>query len=391
MTADTPIPALIRLAFRPFFLLGALFALIAAPLWVLALSGHLTGWQPTGGWLAWHRHEMIFGFGAAIIAGFVLTAVQTWTGVPAVRGKPLAALVALWLASRLAWLVGAPAIIVAPLDLAFFPMVAFLLMRSLWQVRQARNYPLVVVLALLTLANLMTLSSLWTNDHNLSRQGAVGALWLVAALITIIGGRVIPFFTQRGLNLAAQVPALPWLDNLLMVGSAVIALLIMAGQSLAPNHWYGLLFAALGAAHLLRLARWYNHGIWRVPLIWSLHIAYAWIVLAVYAMAFWHAGWLVGFSQAVHLLAIGGMSGMILAMIARVSLGHTGRPLALPAGVSLALVLLNLAVPARVWLTAALPQTGFWLAAACWSAAFAIFLWQYAPMLSRPRPDGKPG
>ncbi|WP_208531342.1 NnrS family protein, partial [Pseudomonas aeruginosa] len=115
------IPPIWRLGFRPFFLGGALFAVLAIALWLSALAGLWSGWQPVGGWLAWHRHEMLFGFGVAIIAGFLLTAVQTWTGVPGLQGKPLALLAGLWLAARLAWLFDAPLALLLVLQLSFLP------------------------------------------------------------------------------------------------------------------------------------------------------------------------------------------------------------------------------------------------------------------------------
>lgn len=386
-----PRSALFELSFRPFFLAGAVFAALVIPLWAAAWLGFMGDWQPTGGWLAWHMHEMLFGFAAAIIAGFALTAVQNWTGVPGLSGTPLVVLAALWLLARLAWLAALPVWLVIALDLLFLPAVALAMARSVWIARQKRNYPIVLVLALLALCNLVSLSGLATNDLALQRQGNLGALWLVAALMGMIGGRVIPFFTQRGLNLSQPAPALPWLDYLLLTGSIAVALLMLTGVALQPSIAAGLLFALLGAGHLARLLLWHNTAMWKVPLVWSLHLAYAWLVIALYAMALWNAGWLIGFSQAVHLLAIGSMGGLILAMIARVSLGHTGRPLQPRPAMSAAFILLNLAVPLRVWLAPAWPEGGYWLAALCWASAFALFVWHYAAILYRPRPDGKPG
>src|SRR5690606_39988547 len=129
----------------------------------------------------------------------------------------------------------------------------------------------------------------------------------------------------------------------------------------------------LGLGHIVRLLRWHHPQLWTVPLLWSLHLSYAWLALALIAMALWHDGWFGGFSQATHLLAIGGMAGMILAMISRVSLGHTGRPLQPARAMSMAFILINMAVPLRVWLSIALPQTVFWLASVCWVAAFGLF------------------
>ena len=390
MQSNSLPPALFRLGFRPFFIAGALLAAVAIPLWVAALFGHVA-WQPAGGWLGWHRHEMLFGFAAAIIAGFLLTAVQNWTGVPGPRGKPLMLLAGLWLAARLAWLAGAPAWLLLPLELAFFPALALFVGRSLISVRQTRNYPVLGVLLLLAVADLLVmLGLLWANDA-LARQGNQGALWLIAALIAIIGGRVIPFFTRNGLGLAKAAEPLAWLDTLLLAGSILVALLMFAGLALVATPWLALLFAALGAGHLWRLARWYHPGIWKVPLLWSLHVAYAWLAVACLAMASWHLGAYMSFSQATHILALGGMSGIILAMIARVSLGHTGRPLQAPAIMTVAFVLLNLAVPVRVWLAQISVVNGLWLAAGAWAVAFGLFVWHYGPILSRPRPDGGPG
>lgn len=386
-----PRSALFELGFRPFFLAASVLAALAIPLWVAAWLGMTGDWQPVGGWFAWHMHEMLFGFVAAIIAGFLLTAVQNWTGVPGLSGTPLIALAAVWLLARLAWLTALPLWLVITLDMLFLPAVTLAMARSVWIARQKRNYPIVLVLALLALCNLTSLIGLASSDVALQRQGNLGALWLVAALIGIIGGRVIPFFTQRGLSLDKPMPALPWLDYLLLAGSILIAILMVSGVALRPSLPVGLLFALLGAGHLIRLLLWHHPKIWSVPLLWSLHLAYAWLVIALYAMALWNAGWLVSFSQAVHLLAIGCLGGMILAMIARVSLGHTGRPLAPVPAMSVAFILLNLAVPVRVWIAPLWPQLGFWLAALSWGAAFALFVWYYAVILYRPRPDGRPG
>ncbi|RHW20388.1 NnrS family protein [Pseudomonas jilinensis] len=382
--------ALFGLGFRPFFLAGSLYAALAVPLWIAALFG-LIDWQPAGGWLAWHRHEMPFGFAVAIVAGFLLTAVQNWTGIAGLAGRPLALLAGLWLAARLAWLVGAPNWLLIPLDLIFLPAVAIVLGLRLWQVRQVRNYPIVLVLGLLTLCNLISLIGLERSDHGLQRQGALAAIWLIAALIGLIGGRVIPFFTSRGLGLNAQVTAWPWLDHALLLGGLLLALLILSGIGLVAAPWQAVLFLVLAAGHLIRLLRWHHPGIWHVPLLWSLHLAYAWLVLALLVNGFWHLGWRPGFSQGLHLLTIGAMAGMILAMIARVSLGHTGRPLQPPVSMGVAFALLNLAVPLRVWLAPSQPLAGFWLSSLCWTAAFVLFLCHYAPMLWAPRADGKPG
>ncbi|MBN3862646.1 NnrS family protein [Pseudomonas frederiksbergensis] len=385
------ITPLFRLAFRPFFLAGSLLAVLAIPLWLAAFSGSISNWQPAGGWLGWHRHELLFGFGLAIIAGFLLTAVQTWTGRPGLSGKPLAALALLWLLARVAWLANAPWPLLAVLELAFPLAVAVLMGFTLWKVRQKRNYPIVVVLLLLAGADGLSLYGLVEGHEGWQRQGVLSGLWLVAAMMGLIGGRVIPFFTQRGLGRVEGVAAWPWLDRLLLIGSPLVALLYAAGPALNPNVWVGLLFAVLAAGHLLRLVRWHDRALWRVPLLWSLHLAYGWLAVACLAMALWHFGVPINPSLAVHCLTIGAMGGLVLAMIARVSLGHTGRPLEPPSGMTLAFILLNLACLSRVVLILFLPLGALWLAGLCWALAFALYAWRYGPMLLRARVDGHPG
>lgn len=385
------IPPLWRLAFRPFFLAGSLFALFAIPLWVAVWTGHWPGFQPAGGWLAWHRHEMLFGFAMAIVGGFLLTAGQTWTGQPGVSGNKLMALATVWLLARLGWLFGLPLALLIPLDLLFMLGVTGLMARMLWVVRQTRNYPIIAVLSLMIGADVLVLCGLALGDDSLQRRGVLAGLWLVAALMAIIGGRVIPFFTQRGLGHTEAVKPWLWLDVALLVATGLIAVLYAAGVALQQNVFLGLLFLAIAAGHLVRLGRWYDAGIWRVPLLWSLHLAMLWLVIAMAGLALWHFGWLNSSSSSSHALSVGSMSGLILAMIARVTLGHTGRPLQLPSGILAAFVLFNLGAAARVFLASEWPVTGLWVAAVCWTLAFALYAWRYAPMLVAARVDGHPG
>jgi len=385
------IPPLWRLAFRPFFLAGSLFAMLAIPLWVATWTGIWPGFQPTGGWLSWHRHEMLFGFAMAIVAGFLLTAGQTWTGQPGVSGNKLMALAAVWLLARLGWLFGLPLALVIPLELLFMLGVTGLMARMLWVVRQKRNYPIVAVLTLMIGADVLALCGIAQGNDGLQRQGILAGLWLVAALMAIIGGRVIPFFTQRGLGHTEAVKPWVWLDVALLVGTGLIAVLYALSVALQQNLLIGVLFLMIAAGHLLRLVRWYDGGIWRVPLLWSLHVAMLWLVVAAAGLALWNFGLLDSSSPSLHALSVGSMSGLILAMIARVTLGHTGRPLQLPSGIVGAFVLFNIGAASRVFLSGQWPVTGLWLAAICWALAFALYAWRYAPMLLSARVDGHPG
>ncbi|MDX1297630.1 MAG: NnrS family protein [Pseudomonas sp.] len=384
------ITPLLRLGFRPFFLFGVVLAALAIPLWVLVFLG---GWSfptPQGGWLAWHRHELVFGFAGAIISGFLLTAVQTWTGQPSISGRPLGLLVGLWLLGRLSWWLPSAELLLA-LNVLFLLAVAGGVGRLLWAVRQQRNYPIVLVLLLLTGADALTLLGVLQHNEAWQRQGSLAAVWLVVAMMTLIGGRVIPFFTQRGLMRATAVQPWSWLDGALLIGTVLVGVLTGLGWLLQPSALAGVLLMLLGVGHAIRLCRWFDRGLLSVPLLWSLHLAYAWLVVGCVALALWHWGAPLSASQALHALTIGSVGGLILAMLARVSLGHTGRPLTLPRGFVVAFVLLNLAALVRVVGVSFAYQPALWVGALCWCLAFAQYLYCYGPMLCRARVDGHPG
>ena len=383
---------LLRLGFRPFFLGAALFAVLAVGLWAVAYAGGLGGLAPRGSWLVWHMHEMPFGFAVAVIAGFLLTAVQAWTGLPGLRGRWLAALFALWLAARIGWLwPGLPWPVPVALELAFLPAVAARVGWQLWRVKQRRNYPLVALLVLLTLMDALALGALAAGDFERLRRAVWAGLWLIGTVIAIVGGRVIPLFTASGLQLPAPLAPRRWLEALAHGGLPVLAGLALAGVGLAPDMRLAPLFLLLGIAHALRLAGWFRPGVLRVPLLWSLHLAYAWLVAALLGLAAWHLGLPILGSAALHLFTIGTIGGLILAMMARVSLGHTGRALQPPAVMPLAFGAIGLAAAVRAGLAGVAPRLAVVLSAMLWCLGFGLFAWCYAPMLSRPRVDGGAG
>lgn len=379
-----------RLAFRSFFLGGCLFSVIAIALWWATLQGHVTI-SIYGNWLWWHSHEMIFGFAIAIVIGFLLTAVQTWTGQPGLRGKPLAALFALWLSARLAFFLPLPFMVITVLDVAFPFVVAAVLAKPLIQVRMYRNMVFIIVLIALMALNIASHYSL-QNKTNPSPYFH-SAIMLIILVITIMGGRVIPLFTVNALKIQKKKP-----NKIIEISSiGTISLLIifaLQGFSSVPV-WLTALIATIGAlAHSYRLASWFNKGILSKPILWSLHLAYGFIPLGLLLMALQNVAAGITISLVLHSFTVGGIGGLILAMISRVSLGHTGRPLALPTLMPIALSALFVGALLRVFLPLINMQFYFVAisgSALCWGAAFLLFLFCYVPFLIRARADGKSG
>jgi uncharacterized protein involved in response to NO len=352
--------------------------------------------SPYGGGYWWHIHEMIFGFGSAIIAGFLLTAVQNWTGVPSVKGRPLAALFLLWLAGRLVLLMPEllGTVISAIIDLCFLLAVAYVLAKPIIAKKQYRNLFFVPLLVMFTIANgEMYLAIAYPQSVAVSYSGYAGVL-LVVFLMSVMAGRVVPMFTANGTQTTKATPA-PLLDKLAN-GSLVLTMLMLLLHPLigfVPMIFGGLLVLA-GLCQLVRWLRWRPWITLSVPLLWSLHSAIKFV---------WFGLILLGLSYIIddmpsnhiwHLLTIGGMGGIILAMISRVSLGHSGRPLTPPKLMSVAFALMPIAALIRTFGPWGMPEktllfidiSGF-----CWLVAFGIFTFYYGPMLLKAREDGRPG
>ena len=387
--ASRPRQAVWGLGFRPFFLGGSLFALVALLLWVGVLTGALAP-DPPGGMLAWHRHEMLYGFAAAVIAGFLLTAVQNWSGIPGLSGRALQGVFLLWLLGRASWFLPLPGGLLVLIEGSFLPLVALSLARPIVQRRLRNNYPIVGLVMLIAACQWLTLAGWLRQDELWQRRGVFAGLWLVAAMMTVLGGRVIPFFTRRGLGNMSAAPARPWLDRACLLFSVAVPLAFVSGLADTPRASLAVLFFALFTLHSARLVLWHDRGLWHVPLLWSLHLAYAWIALACLGMALWHAGVALNPSLVTHALTVGAMTGLILAMMARVSLGHTGRPLQVPTSMVWAFALMQLATLARVVLPL-FSSLGVSLSALCWCLALLLFLRHYLPILLQPRTDGMPG
>lgn len=383
----------LALGFRPFYLAGAAAALLLLPTWLAVYAGLLT--LPLADPLAWHAHEMLFGFGAAIIAGFLLTAVRNWTGAETPRHLPLAALVAVWLAGRLAPFVlpGWPAALV---DLAFLPLLGVALARPIlaMKVRQASQRPWLplVVLSLLTGANLLQHVGMLGGPEQLLTVGRTLGLGTVAILIAVIAARIVPSFTMSGAGVF--VPAAPQRDRIAVLALILaVALNVVAALLPLPAVLLAIVNAAAALLHFARLQQWRSWQALRVPLLAILHIAYLWLPVAFALRAAAALDASIPTALADHALAIGAMTGLMLGMMTRSSLGHTGRPLkaggieiAIYAAITLAVLLRLCAGLHADW---TLPLLG--AAGLAWETAFALFLLRYAPMLLRPRADGRPG
>ncbi|QTP53399.1 NnrS family protein [Billgrantia sulfidoxydans] len=384
-----------RLAFRPFFLLASLFSVLAMVVWFAFWHGDIL-LRPHGGLMWWHQHEMLFGFGAAVVAGFLLTAVQNWTGRRSISGAPLLGLVALWLAARLllAYPSGLPAWLLASVDLAFLPLAALIMARLVLAAKLWRNLMFVPVLLLLATANLAMHVGVAQGKLELIREGAYLAVLLIAVLMVLLGGRVIPFFTSRKLGRPQPAP-IPSLEKLTLGSLLAVVLLqlLTLGGVAVPEALHAAAMLVAAVAGVMRLARWEGHRTLHEPLLWGLHLSYAFVPvgLAMWAMALLGA---FRVELAVHALAIGGIGSMMLAMMARVSLGHTGRTIRTLPGIGVGLGLMFAAALLRSPVLAAFPQITHWvynLSILFWCIAYLIFLFHYTLPLLRARVDGQEG
>ncbi|MGQ2964224.1 NnrS family protein [Methylophilus sp.] len=385
--------ALFNLGFRPFFLLASAFAAISIAAWMWS---YLRFTLPPLFYVSasqWHAHEMLYGFAFAVIAGFLLTAVKNWTGRQTLQGPALAALVACWTGARAVMLIAPDLVMLAAiLDLSFNLWLMLAIARPVIQVKQWRQLGVLAKVAVLTLGN----AAFYAQALGWSMSGARASLWigllLNVSLILVISRRILPGFIERGVQEKVTLKNMAWLDRLLMLSLVVLLLNILTVDSAMVNMVSGL---TTGTANSLRLLRWHTPGLWRVPLLWSFYSG-LWLITAgffLYALSFMPSG--VSLILAIHCWAIGGIGVITLAMMARVSLGHTGRNIHTPpASVFWIFALVIAATLSRVFLPLLWPETyrlSVMLAAACWIAAFTWFCIAYWPMLSKPRADGMPG
>ena len=389
-----PLPsfALFNLGFRPFFLLAGLYALISIFIWG---GVYIYGWPAPRlpfSTMHWHAHEMIFGYGLAVAAGFLLTAVRNWTRINTPKGFQLAGLATLWLAARAAgWIIPGQVLPMMVLDLGFDLWLIIVIFRPLLRAKQHNQLGIASKLVLLTLANLcFYLGVSGVLEHGIL-WGLYSGLYVLLALVYSMARRVLPMFIERGVGYPVKLRNRAWIDRSVIY---VFVLFLIADVFWRNVPVTAALAGLLFAAHALRLAGWYIKGIWNKPLLWVIYMGYAGATSGFLLKA------LAPFtslppSVALHAFALGGIGMITAGMMARISLGHTGRDiqqhsrLLAPAFVSLCA-----AYVARVLLPVIAPEHYLlWLgiAQSAWMIAFALLAWVYAPVLVKPRADGMPG
>jgi uncharacterized protein involved in response to NO len=385
--------AILNLAFRPFFAGAAVFSVLSMLVW-MGIYIFTWQWQPVGLPAAtWHAHEMIYGYGMAVIAGFLLTAVKNWTGVQTLYGMPLLLLFLLWLTARLLLLVGGAGVLAwaALADGLFNLLLVAALAWPVFKVRQFKQFGILSKVILLMLANLLFYAGVLEIYPWGVQAGLYSGVYLILALIFVMSRRVLPFFIERGVGQPVTLTNRAWLDG----ASLFLFLAFWIADIIEPD---SLLVACLAGAlcvlHAIRLAGWYAAGIWEKPLLWVLYLAY---VAVAIGFALKVAVYLFGISPflPLHAFTYGGVGLFTLGMMARVTLGHTGRNiLEPPAAVAWMFGLLAIGSVIRV----ALPLFDaahyvLWIGVSqvLWLLAFSLFLWVFLPMLFQPRTDGQFG
>jgi uncharacterized protein involved in response to NO len=375
--------------FRPFFLLGGAWAVLLVPWWAHTYKQATSG-EPGLESISWHSHEMIFGYTMAIIAGFLLTAVENWTDRPTARGPFLAALVGLWTIGRLVGLGGTAAAIGGLADLVFLPALTVALAIPLFLARSRRNYLLLAILPLLWICDLHL--HLWSSGllpQSYLRTDLV-AVDLIVVVLVIITGRIVPLFTRNALA-DEGIRSNASLNTAAIISVIVVAMI----EIIAPGGW--VMAVSAGIAGLLVLGRSVHWGFQKTlgqPILWVLHVGHSWIWLGLFLKAAAAAGAGVQPSIATHALTAGAIGTLTLGMMARVTRGHTGRSLDVSPMMTVSFLAITASALLRVfgpWLRADLTRTAVVSSAGLWSLAFAIYLVGNARFLITPRPDGKPG
>lgn len=380
-------PVILSYGFRPFFLAAGIWAVLAMGLWIGAL---IFGWPIGGsyGGAYWHAHEMLFGYSTAALAGFLLTAVPNWTGRLPVSGLPLAILFLAWLVGRLALLapdlVGLPVAIA--LDIAFLPLLLGICLREVIAGRKWKDLKVMAAVGALAIANALFHGViLWGGDVALANRAAVSAFIM---LIGIIGGRVVPSFTRNWLA-KRHVITLPAPYALFDTATLLVTLAALACWTLLPASPLTVILCALaGLLNAWRLFRWRGWQTGAEALVLVLHVAYGFVPLGLLSVALSAAGWLDPMA-ALHVLTVGAIGTMTLAIMSRATRGHTGVPLtASPlTAASYACVALAALIRLAVGPLPDLATELLAVAGTLWMLAFLLYTLEHAPLLLTRRRD----
>jgi uncharacterized protein involved in response to NO len=386
---DAKKTALFNLGFRPFFLGASIFAAISIATWMLVYFSYVHLSVENISISQWHAHEMLYGYGMAVVAGFLLTAVKNWTGIPTVFGKPLMGLFALWCAARLLFLFGSALLPwAASADLLFGLMLIIAIAMPIIRAKQWKQLAVVSKVILLWVGNIVFYLGCFGMLTSGMQYAINGAVLLFVSLILMIGRRVIPFFIERGTESKVQLKQYKWLDISILI--FFVALFLNAIFIQIP--YLTSLFAwTLFALNGYRLINWHAAGIWRVPLLWSLYLS-AWFI----NFGFFFYGLQAKYSSlsilTLHIFTIGGIGLMTLSMMSRVALGHTGRDVRKPSswiGIAFAGLVISVLFRAIVpMFTSQFYMSWMLVAAILWILSFGVFVVIYTPVLLKPRSDG---
>ncbi|MEZ5840956.1 MAG: NnrS family protein [Hyphomicrobiales bacterium] len=399
-TREVKVPIFLTAGFRFFFLSAGLYAILAMAAWLSWLGLHAAGGAvvtPTIGVAPhlWHAHEMIFGFSVAVISGFFLTAVPNWTNTAPARAMFVSSVGGLWLAGRLAIWFSAflPAGLVAVVDIVFLPALTIRLANNMRNNPQPRNMVVVGLLVIVTIGNILMHLEWMGLTGDTAATGARLALFTIGGLIAIIGGRVVPSFTRNALRRLGQERLLPvdrpLFDRIGVVSAVAVGPLVALEAAGLPEAVAGVVAIIAGLANAARLAGWQGQRTLGEPILWSLHLGFLMIAAGflLYGAAMFVPG--LGEIASLHLIAIGAVGCMTLAMMTRASLGHTGRALKVAPAIGIAYLLVAAAALVRVFGLVAFPANYYeviFLSGALWMAGFAIFSVVYFPVLTGPRP-----
>ncbi len=388
--------AFLEMGFRPLYIGGAFWAALSVLLWVHTptwLLGHLGG-------AFWHAHEMLWGFIATIAVAFLLTAVGNWTGRNPIKGGPLAALSALWLAARLLYLwPGKAAFVAAALcETAFFLWAVLAIGRSIYGTKNRRNYGVPLALLGLGAANAAFLWAWWQgSDYAALMRVFDWGLFVMAMIALLVARRVLPFFAMRAVA-GLQVPMLVRSGHVQMWATGLALLALLLG-------WVQVAAALLALTALVALGQWLLWRPWAsrsIPLLWVLYVGYAVMALGLLLAAWqlWpHGNEALQLRAAwpVHVIGVGGFAVLIIGMLTRTALGHLGRPLKADGLMVVCYGLVLLAALARLLALyllgeVALPvyEAVLYVSTCAWALAFALYLWRFVPWLIRPRLNPPP-